>query len=154
MRLLHSNDEPMTTSEQTRVTRENSFGWLIQRVARQVETEMSERLRQLDISIPQFAVLMTVLETPGLSQAAIGEGFAMPAYAVSRALDTLQDQGLIVRRGAEGSRRAHEIHPTSKGLELAPQLRQAVVDVNASFTGRLDPDEAATLVKVLRDLLV
>ena len=89
----------MSVASQARRTRENSIGWMIQRLARQLDVAMGEQLAEHDLTLPQFAILMTVLEHEPLTQADIGRRFAMPAYTISRALDTLEASDLIVRRG-------------------------------------------------------
>ena len=90
-----------------------------------------------------------MLEHGQLTQAEIGRRFAMPAYAISRAIDALEDAGFIVREDHPESRRAHRIRPTDKGLMLAPDLFAIVRAVNAELTGGLDADEAEQLKRLL-----
>lgn len=134
-------------------TRESSIGWMIQRLARRLDDVMNARLAEHGLTLPQFAVMMTVLEHGSLTQAAIGRHFAMPAYAISRAIDALVQAGLIVREEHPESRRAHQIRATDAGLALAPDLFGIVKRVNADLTARLDKADADRLRSLLAETM-
>ena len=143
----------MSVASQARRTRENSIGWMIQRLARQLDVAMGEQLAEHDLTLPQFAILMTVLEHEPLTQADIGRRFAMPAYTISRALDTLEASDLIVRAAHPASRRAHRISTTAKGQALAPTLFSIVASVNATLTKTLDEGQRGALRTLLDGIL-
>lgn len=110
---------------------------------------MNAQLDAHGLTIQRFAILMTVLERGHLTQADLGRTFAMPAYAMSRALDALERDGFIVRQDHPTSRRAHLIGATEKGLALAPDLFAVVAMVNADLTAGLDEQETRTLKALL-----
>ena len=143
----------MTTSGQTRHVRETSIGWYIQRLAGHLDREMTARLREHGLTLQQFPILMTALETDGLTQADLAERFTMPAYAISRAIDALVSAGLIERRADPCSRRAHNIHATEKGRALAPALFGIVAEVNGAMVRSLSADERERLLAVLAAIL-
>jgi len=143
----------MSLQTDIRQARETSLGWMVQRLASRVEARMADRLRSVDLSILQFAVMMTVLERPALTQAAIGQGFDTPAYAISRALDGLEARGLVERRKAAASRRSFEVHVTAAGQALAPQLTAIVGEVNAGVTRSLTAAETEQLLRLMARLL-
>lgn len=136
-----------------RAMRRNSLGWMIQRLSGRVADDMGRAVAPLGLSLPQFAVMMTVLEEDGLSQSQIGRKFRMPAYAISRALDGLAAQGYVERRANPASRRAHGIHATAKGLGIAPRLFAIVDERNAAIAAPLSPEELAVFTGLLRRLL-
>ena len=143
----------MSLTSDIRKTREGSFGWMLQRLARRVEARLADRLQALDLSILQFAIMMTVLERPAQTQAAIGQGFDVPAYAISRALDGLEARGLVERRKSSASRRSFEVHVTAAGQALAPQLTAIVGEVNAGVTRSLTAAETEQLLRLMARLL-
>ena len=114
---------------------------------------MSKKLAEHDLTIPQFAIMMTVLEESGLTQTQIGERFSMPPYATSRALDQLEKSNLIERRAHPVSRRAHGIHATQDGIALAPVLHDIVGRVNGDLTVNLTPDQREFLGDLLSKIL-
>lgn len=147
--------DPDTIADATRTVREESVGWLIQRLSARLNRAMAEALVPFGLTQREFAILMTVLEhgpIRRLSQADIAARFEMPAYAISRAIDGLSEKGLVDRRPVPGSRRSHGIAATARAKELAPQLHAVVRSVNAGFLAPLDPDESAALAGALRRL--
>lgn len=114
---------------------------------------MNARLAEHGLTLQQFAILMTVIEHGRMTQAEIGRRFAMPAYAISRAIDGLEADGLLVRDAHPSSRRAHQIHATEKALDMAPAMFAIVKAVNADLTAGLAPDEANRLRQLLADAM-
>lgn len=139
----------MDMSERARATRENSIGWMMQRLTRRLDDAMNARLAAHGLNIQRFAILMTVLERGSMTQAEIGRVFAMPAYAISRAVDALETDGFIAREDHPTSRRAHQIRATEQGLALGPELFGVVQAVNAALTDGLDDEETETLKALL-----
>lgn len=134
--------------------RESSAGWLVQRLARRFEEAMCRALEPEGLTLAQFAILRTVLEMDGLTQAAIGARFAMPAWEISRGLDALEGLGLVQRRACPLSRRAHRIHATAAGLARATRLQLLVEGVNAEVLAPLDTGQRAALVALLGSVIL
>lgn len=138
---------------ETAAARMGSVGWQVQRVARRFESAMTEALRAEELTLAQFAILMSVTESDGQTQTEIGAGFSMPPWQISRALDGLQALGLIERRACTQSRRVHRIHATEAALTRAPGLRAVIAAVNAQVLAPLADTERAALSALLRQLL-
>lgn len=115
---------------------------------------MEAALAPHGLALGQFALLMAVLETGGMTQTELGGIFAMPAWQISRHLDGLQAAGLVERRADPASRRTHRIHPTAAGRALAPVLRSAAQEVNARMLEPLPPEGRAQLVDLLRQVVL
>jgi DNA-binding MarR family transcriptional regulator len=143
----------MSVFDRTRATRLASTGWLVQRAAARFEARMAEALRPQGLTIAQFAVLMRVLERPDQSQVELGAAFAMPAWAISRALDGLAAEGLVIRAPCPLSRRTQRIRPTEAALARAGELQALVQAVNAGELAPLAPDEQAALHGLLSKLV-
>lgn len=143
----------MTIKDDTRRTRQSSLGWMIQRITRALDEQMNARLAQMDMNVTTFAVMMTVLEQGPLNQSEIGARFGAPAYAISRALDTLERLGFVERRAHASSRRAHHIHATPAGEALAPRLHAIVREVNAELMAPLSSAERAQFATLLERVL-
>jgi len=143
----------MSVSDQTRQSRFSSNGWKIHRVAKWLDHEMDQRLAAHSLTVQQFAVLMTVLETDGLSQTEIGQQFSAPAYTISRAIDQLEHSGLLERHPHPTSRRTHIIHATPAGIALSPVLFAIIQEVNAALVAPLDAAEREAFGAMLTKLL-
>lgn len=143
----------MTVKDDTRATRERSFGWMIQRIAKSMDDKVTVELETVGLTLPEFPVMMLALEHGALTQADIARSYDRPAYVISRALDGLEKKGLIERRAHPTSRRAHQVFATEAGEELAPQLHAIVRSVNQDALGNLSEFDRENLVRILRELL-
>ena len=144
----------MNTSDDTKQTRETSVGWVVQRLAKRLNEDMAKRLSALDLTIAQFAVMMTVLETGGLSQTEIGQRFDLPAYATTRVLNALEERGFVERRPSPTSRRAFSIYASDAGKKLAPDLFAIVQAVNADFLKPLPEKDHAEFRRMITQILM
>lgn len=143
----------MDQKKKTRRVREASFGYLIHRVARENDERMARGLKAIGLNLPQFPVMMTVLEKAPLTQSEIGKIYERPAYVISRALDGLEEMGLVERQPHPTSRRAHLIVASAKGRALAPRLYELVQESNGKALSPLSEAEQATLMELLGRLL-
>ncbi len=133
--------------------RENSSGWMLKRLCSQLDLEMKQALESVDISTNQFAVLMTVMEFEGLTQTELGEKIAMPGYATTRTLDSLEARQLVERRADESSRRSHRIYLTTKGCKLGPRIFAIIDKVNTKFLATINKTDQNRFNALLKKLL-
>ena len=134
-------------------TRETSIGRMLNVLTRKLCTEMNQRLAPLGLSLPEFAILMTLLELEDQTQAELGKKTAIPAHGTTRSIDALEALGLVERRADPTSRRNRRIFLTEKGRQIGPELFTLVAEMNAWLMDGIDPAEtqafAATLAKIL-----
>lgn len=145
----------MSLEREAMKVRTTSLGWMIQRLARRLNQAMEERLSRHDLTLRHFIIMMTALESDGLSQTEIGYRFDIPPYAISRAIDYLETRGLVVRKAHPTSRRTHTIHATAQGRTLGQDLFAIVRSVNDELAAPLTVEERTAfkglLEKVLKD---
>lgn len=133
--------------------RQGSVGWHIQRLAAQLDTAMNRALEPHGLTIQQFAVVMTLIEHDGLTQREVGSRFRAPAYAITRAIDALEQDGFLERRPHPTSRRTNTVHATARSRALVPDLVKLIKDVNARLMTRLDQDQRGQLRDLLSSIL-
>lgn len=143
----------MNISKEARTTREDSVGWVMQRLAKRLNDEMDKQLATLDLTVAQFAVMMTVLESGGMTQTEIGRRFGWPAYSITRVLNALEERGLLERRADPSSRRAFNIYASAEGKKLGPELFAIVQAVNSEFMGRLPQEDRAEFRRMITLLM-
>lgn len=143
----------MTLENEAETVRTNSLGWMIQRIARQLDRAMESRLSEIDLNLQQFAVMMTVLETDGQTQTEIGNKFSIPPYAISRALDHLETSGHLERKPHPTSRRTHLVFATDQGRKLAPRLFAIVREVNSDLVAAFSAQEQNDFHKLLTKMM-
>ncbi len=136
-------------SRKVQEIRETSLGWGLNVLTRTMNRVMKKELGDLDLTMSQFAILMTLLENDGISQTEIGNKVVLPGYAMTRNIDGLEKQALIKRQQDENSRRAHCVVVTQEGWKLAPRIFKVIEKVNNKFFSALDEEEAEQLMRLM-----
>lgn len=131
---------------------EEPFGILFSDVARLFwrRLEASFAAADLDFTAAEMRVLTTVIDAPGLRQAALAERLHIEPMTLCGHLDRLAGKDLIERRPDPDDRRAKRIHPTAAGPATLARMRAASAVVRAAPTAGFAPEE----IDRLRDLLV
>ena len=138
----HRSDEPGSV-------RLSSSGWYLKVLGTWMDNQLSACLGPLGLTLSQFAILMTLLEQEGLTQAEIGQRAMLPGYATTRHIDKLESRGFVKRWEHETSRRSNRILLTEAGKALAPDLYRATNTVNKRFLSTLEEEQKAELLKIL-----
>jgi DNA-binding MarR family transcriptional regulator len=133
--------------------RENSIGWMLKALCSRLDADMSKALNKLDLNLSQFAILMTLMEHEGLTQAEIGSKILMPGYATTRSIDALEEMRLVERRKDERSRRSYRIYLTEHGHKTGPKLFKTVGRINENLLSQLNVSEQKQIKGLLQKLL-
>jgi DNA-binding MarR family transcriptional regulator len=132
---------------------ENSLGYLVNRVARLMAHQLAEELRPAGVGIGQWAVLLFLWESDGMSQADLARVVAIEPPTMVRTIDRMVRDGYVTRESDTEDGRISRIHLTDRGRSLRDRLVPKAVAVNAGTLGRLTPDEGRTLRRLLEKLL-
>ncbi len=133
-------------------TRTQSFGFLLQQLARRNREDMSDRLEKVGLEFRFFPYLMFLLAKDGQSQRELGSHIADPEYQTSRNLDALGKAGLIERRPSPTSRRTTLVYLTKQGRKLAESLPGIIHEANDAFLETLSERERSQLEKIMQKL--
>jgi len=140
-------------SDAKRKARENSFGFLIQTLAKRIDVEMRDRLKEHDVDLKIFANLMFLSEKDGITQREIGNELNFPEYYTSRNVDALIKSGFAERRPDPSSRRSMLIFLTPKGRAKAAELPGVIRASNEASLAGLDPEERQQVVALLKKVV-
>jgi len=140
----------MTQIKSTKHIRENSFGFLIQTLAREIDARMKIALKEVDVDVKVFANLMMLADEDGINQRALGEKLNFPEYFTSRNVDALVEAGYAERRPDPNSRRSFLIFLTDAGRKKASQLPKVVKEVNDETLDMLTRPERNQVVGLLQ----
>jgi MarR family transcriptional regulator, organic hydroperoxide resistance regulator len=117
------------------------------RLEARMQAAVSDRLREIGLSIPQCDVLTTLTEQEGVSQQELATRLYVTKGNISGLIDRLAEAGLVERRSTANDRRQHAIAERA----IAVQRRWI-----ASTLGRMaEPDLEALEAKLvaLRDIV-
>jgi len=111
--------------------------------------QMTQRIRALGLSIPQFDLLSTLTEREGISQSELAERLYVTKGNVSGLVDRLVQAGLVERRAIAGDRRSYAMHLTPEGRRLAEAGIAAQRDFVAQTLGKLRSDDLTELDRLV-----
>jgi MarR family transcriptional regulator, organic hydroperoxide resistance regulator len=126
------------------------------RLESRLQLAVSERLREIGLSVPQCDVLTTLTEAEGISQQDLAKRLYVTKGNISGLLDRLEDAGLVERRSIAADRRQYAIYLTPPGREAAQKAIGVQHALIAATLGKLPADSLARfedLLIVTRDLL-
>lgn len=127
--------------------------YLLNKVANRFNRGFSRELRQYNISVSRWRTLAVICSHPGLSLNDIVEQTAIDQTTLSRVVDQLVSDDLVVRAPSDVDARVLAIRATAKGEALFRQLWPVAFKHYRRGVKGLGPDEEATLARLLQKLL-
>lgn len=109
-------------------------------------------VERFGLTVPGWRVMAVLGRFSGLSAAEVAERTAMDKVAVSRAVSSLLDAGLISRNFADDDRRRSVLAFTKKGSEIYKQVVPLVLSYETELISALTPVQRATLRELLAAL--
>ena len=101
----------------------------------------AERLREIELSVPQCDVLTTLTEEEGISQQALAARLYVTKGNISGLLDRLESADLVERRSIRDDKRQYAIYLTPIGRERAQRAIEIQHAIIAQTLGRLTPEQ-------------
>src|SRR5579863_4499794 len=89
------------------------------RLESRLQIAVSERLREIGLSVPQCDVLTTLTEAEGVSQQDLAKRLYVTKGNISGLIDRLVAAGLVERRATAADKRQHAIFLTAAGRAAA-----------------------------------
>ena len=124
--------------------------WLrLARVFQKVDRATVDLLRQWDLSVAQFDVLIQVGVAEGMTQQTLADRLLVTKGNVCQLLDRMEERGLLVRR-QEG--RANHLYLTEKGRSLRAESLPAQERLIEDIFATLPHTQQSALLATLRRL--
>lgn len=130
----------------------DAVGFLVTDSAQLIKKIFNRRVRDLDITRSQWAVLWRLSCANGMSQAELAEQAEIEQPSLVRHVDNLEQQGWIIRRRDPNDRRINRIHLTPKGEALMKKAWEVAQQMRKEFTHGLSENEIETLRALLGKL--
>ncbi len=127
--------------------------YLLARASHQVSGRFHAHLGELDVSVPEWRVMITLSDSDGMAVSALAEIVLLKQPTLTRVLDRMEQGGLVERRAPRGDRRKVPVHITGKGRKIIEQLKRESKAHEADMLVDYGPGEAAVLKTVLRTLI-
>lgn len=134
----------------------NMPGHLIRLMQQHATAVFHEAMRRegQEITPVQFAAMVALAERPGLDQAGLARAIAHDRATIGGVVRRLVEKGAISRVPDLDDRRAFRLELTVEGSDWLVQLQPLVARVQDSILDGLEPGERATLMALMRKLVV
>jgi len=119
-------------------------------IARCFESISNIEFKPYGLSKNQYIYLVRICENPGIIQEEIVYMVKVDRSTASRAIDKLEQGGLIRKEQESDNRKNKALYPTEKGKEMYAFLRKEDDYSNAAAVKGLSAEEEETLLRLLQ----
>jgi DNA-binding MarR family transcriptional regulator len=110
----------------------------------------AEALRELDLTVQQYAVMLQLTQRPGMSGAQLARGAAVTPQTMAGVLANLEGKGLVVREPSEVHGKVLVTRLSEAGQELVAAADARAVAVEVALWAAFDDTERELLRTLLR----
>lgn len=121
----------------------SSVGYALKRTSWALRGGMDAALRDLGLTVPQYACLELLAQRPGLSNADLARGVFVSRQATHQLLSGLTRAGLV---SIDGTGRDQRISLTTHGASLLATASAAVAAIEERMLAPLSPEQRAALL--------
>jgi DNA-binding MarR family transcriptional regulator len=126
--------------------------YLLNRAARRIVAGFTEQIRPLGVGLTEWRVLAALLEGDAARIDALALATSIDASTLSRLVQRMAGDGLLLRTVSQQDRRAVAISLSSKGRDLAERIVPIALAWEGKMLGSLDPETTESLRQLLRRL--
>ncbi len=124
---------------------EQAVGYVLKRTASALRTALDAVLRPLELTVPQYACLELLGQSPGQSNAELARGAFVTRQSMNQVLRGLQDRGLLTRPTIAAHGRALPTQLTPDGKRVLHAASTAVARVEQRMLTPLTPEDQQRL---------
>ena len=127
-------------------------GYNMKRAYHEIQNELTQSLKQIDLKIGSFAVLMSIVDCPGLKQSALAETLAIEQANLVQLIDDLEKKALIKRERVSTDRRAYALFATNAGQRRCQQVEATCRSLEADFLHGFSEQDIAMLIDLMQKI--
>ena len=127
---------------------------LIKDLDQLLRRRFDERVRAagIDLTRPQYRVLIMLDRNPGIAQARLAELLDVEKMTVTGLIDRMETRGWVERRRDPNDRRAHSLHLLPPARPIVDQLEALIAQWQDDYSARLPAEVMARLIGDLQIL--
>jgi MarR family transcriptional regulator, lower aerobic nicotinate degradation pathway regulator len=127
-------------------------GHLIRRAHQASIALFAQELAAFEVTAVQFAILQTLLDTPGADQITVAQTVALDAATSGSVIGRLEARGWLRREADAVDKRRKLLWLTAEGRKAANQMKRPVQKVQDLLLAPLSEAEQLQLVALLRKI--
>ncbi|MEU5011205.1 MarR family transcriptional regulator [Streptomyces sp. NPDC021749] len=125
------------------------LGSSIKLAERALQSAKHAALKPAGLTVPQYAALLYLSESPGISAAALARACGVTPPTMNTVLKNLQERGLIERTPHEWHKNVLETRLTDQGRAVMNDADARAIRVERALAAEFTDEERATLVALL-----
>ncbi len=134
------------------------YGFTLLKAAQAWRTEASEVLRDHELTVPQFLVVMALYrqarhDWDPLTQSEVASRLGMDANTTSQIVRALESRGLLTRTPHPDDARARALALTRDGIERGRDASASARALNELFFSAVAPEQLTNLGDILETLI-
>ena len=112
----------------------------------------ANNLQSDELSPCHHSYILAISHNPGITQDELSRNICVNKSNVTRTLVYLENAGYVERKPSKTDKRAIQVFPTQKMLDIFPQIKQIVIDWNNYLTKDFSDDEMEIFQSVLEKI--
>ncbi len=151
MAIARTKTSPTAASEPAAPAEGSAF--LLARLGRVASRQLNDRLAETGLKPPQAVILITLRDMGPMNQQALGERLRIDASNLVAFLNSLEAEGLLVRKRDPEDRRRHIVEITEEGIARCPACFGPVAALEGELLAGLSAKEQRVLNNMLERIL-
>jgi DNA-binding MarR family transcriptional regulator len=129
-----------------------TMGFMVRVVQVQIFQAYYERFGKTGLTTGEFSALAAIRENPGVRQGALASAMMIKRSNMTKLVQSLEREGLILRRAAEDDARSVNLELTVKGRRALDKVLPDIEAFNRDVTQALSAPERQVLLGLLGKL--
>ena len=130
----------------------NAPGHLVRRAHQMSIALFAQELAAFDVTAVQFAILQTLLDTPGADQITVAQAVALDAATSGSVIGRLEARGWLRREADAHDKRRKLLWLTTQGKLAARQMQRPAAAVQTKLMAALTEAEKKQLLQLLQKI--
>ncbi len=131
---------------------EDSLGFQVNMTANAMKNRFNTFLKPYGLTSEQYVIMKSVEEHPDISPTQLSEITFKDKTTITRMIDTLVKNAMLIRTPKQDDRRAYEIRWSSKAEKIMNEILPVTEDVITKLRSQFDADELRTFLRILETL--
>lgn len=132
---------------------EKIIGKEIGQIYRQLQIIIDTELFPFEFGRGQYLYFIHILRHPGINQEALSSILKIDKGTTARAVKKLCEKGYVIRKRSLEDKRAWELYPSEKALDILPDLNKILNFVNSKLLEDFSENEKKNIFLLLEKLM-
>lgn len=119
-------------------------------IARCYQTISDIEFREIQLEKGQYILVVRICENPGISQEELSTMIKVDRTTVAKAIKKLVEKDYVERKANENDRRAWQLHPTEKAIQVYGFLQKEEEHTTQTALKDFDDEEKAMMFDLLK----